>query len=84
MFVLNRIKMLRITDERFLPVKDFDLNAFMRQSFKAMHDELYTGKVRISPGWARWVGEKIWYESQEAARIPDGGLKLAFQVAGNE
>ena len=37
----------------------------MRGSFKVMHDELYTVKVRISPGWARWVGEKIWHESQK-------------------
>jgi hypothetical protein len=40
------------------------LDDFMRHSFKVMHDELYTVKVRISPGWARWVGEKIWHESQ--------------------
>ncbi len=32
-----------------------------RHSFKVMHDELYTLKVRISPAWARWVGEKSWH-----------------------
>jgi predicted DNA-binding transcriptional regulator YafY len=53
----------------------------MRHSFKVMHDELYTVKVRISPGWARWVGEKIWHESQKVTRLADGGLEVAFRVA---
>jgi predicted DNA-binding transcriptional regulator YafY len=54
----------------------------MRHSFKVMHDELYTVKVRISPGWARWVGEKIWHESQKVTKLPDGGLEITFRVAG--
>jgi predicted DNA-binding transcriptional regulator YafY len=82
MFVLDRIKMLKVTDERFTVPKDFHLDDFMRHSFKVMHDELYTAKVRISPGWARWVGEKIWHESQKIARLPDGSLEVSFQVAG--
>jgi WYL domain len=41
-------------------------------------------KVRISPGWARWVGEKVWHESQKARKLPDGGLELTFRVAGLE
>jgi hypothetical protein len=69
--VLDRIKMLKITDERFTPPKDFNLADFMRHSFKVMHDELYTVKVRIYPGWARWVGEKIWHESQKVTRLPN-------------
>ncbi|MDI6753347.1 MAG: WYL domain-containing protein [Thermodesulfobacteriota bacterium] len=82
MFVLDRIKMLKVTDERFDPPKDFDLNEFMRHSFKVMHDELYTVKIRISPAWARWVGERIWHESQKVAGLADGGLGIAFRVAG--
>ena len=54
----------------------------MRHSIKVMHEELHTVKVRISPGWARWVGEKIWYESQKITKLPDGGMEVAFRVAG--
>ena len=54
----------------------------MRHSFKVIHDELYTVKVRISPEWARWVGEKVWHESQKAKRNGDGSLELNFRVAG--
>lgn len=54
----------------------------MRHSFKVMHEELHTVKVRISPGWARWVGEKIWHESQKVTKLPDGSLEITFRVAG--
>ena len=74
--------MLKNTDERFSPPKDFQLDDFMRHSFKVMHDELYTAKVRISSGWARWVGEKIWHESQKVTKLPDGSLEITFRVAG--
>jgi len=60
------------------------LDDFMRHSFKVMHDELHTVKVRISCGWARWVGEKIWHESQRAKKNGDGSLELSFRVAGLE
>ena len=59
-----------------------ELDDFMRDSFKVMHDELYTVKVRISPGWARWVGEKIWHESQKVTKLPNGSLEITFRVAG--
>jgi len=84
MFVLDRIKMLKATDERFSPPKDFKLDDFMRHSFKVMHDELYTVKIRISPGWARWVGEQIWHESQKARKVSDGSLEMTFRIAGLE
>ena len=53
MFFSDRIKMLKVTDERLAIPKDFNLDDFMRPSFKVMHDELYRVRVRISPGWAR-------------------------------
>jgi len=55
---------------------------FIRHSFKVMHDELYTVKVRISPGWSRWVGEKIWHESQKTKKNEDGSHEFMFMVAG--
>jgi len=32
--------------------------------------------------WARWVREKIWHESQKVTKLPDGGMEVAFRVAG--
>jgi predicted DNA-binding transcriptional regulator YafY len=82
MFVLDRIKAVTVTGERFTIPKDFNLDDFMRHSFRVMHDDLHTVKIRISPGWARWVGEKIWHESQKINKLPNGGLEIAFRVAG--
>ena len=58
------------------------LDDFMRHSFKVMHDELHTVKVKISPEWARLVGERIWHESQKITKLPDGSAEITFRVAG--
>ncbi len=47
-----------------------------------MQDELYTVKIRITPAWVRYIGEKIWHESQRSRKLKDGSLELIFQVAG--
>jgi len=81
-FVLDRIKMLRITEDSFEPPEDFDFEKFIRHSFKVMQDELYTVVIQISPAWAPYVRERIWHESQTIQKLFDGGIELAFRVAG--
>ena len=41
-----------------------------------MHDELHTVKVSIGPTWARYVGEKIWHESQQIKKLSDGSVEM--------
>ncbi len=41
-------------------------------------------KIRISPAWSRYVGEKIWHESQQACQLSDGSLEMTFHMAGLE
>jgi predicted DNA-binding transcriptional regulator YafY len=82
MFVLDRIRMLDLTEEKFEYPQGFDLDRFMGDSFKVMRDEMFTVKVRISAEWSRWAGEKVWHESQKSRRMEDGGLELTFRVAG--
>ena len=81
-FVIDRIKLLRLMDEKFEVSCDFDFGEYTRHCFKVMQDELYTVKVRITPAWARYIGEKIWHESQKSRKLRDGSLELTFQVAG--
>lgn len=81
-FVVDRIKLLKLTDEKFVLPNGFDLDEFTRHSFKVIQDELNTVKVRITPAWARYIGEKIWHESQRTRKLSDGSLELTFQVAG--
>jgi len=81
-FVIDRIKLLNLLDEKFELSCDFDLNEYTKHCFKVMQDELYTVKVRITPAWARYIGEKIWHESQKSRKLRNGSLELTFQVAG--
>ena len=81
-FVLDRIRMLRLTEERFEVPADFSFEQYIRYSFKVMQDELYTVKILISPAWARYVGEKIWHESQVIQKLFDGSIQIVFKVAG--
>ena len=81
-FVVDRINMLRLTDDHFKIPADFSFDRFIKSSFKVMQDELYTVRIRISPEWARYVGEKIWHPSQRIQKQFDGGIEIIFQVAG--
>ena len=84
LFVLERIKKLRVTDERFEIPADFNLTEFLRPSSKMMHEDLYTVRVRVSPAGARRVKEKIWHETQRTQHLLDGSLEVTFHVAGLE
>jgi predicted DNA-binding transcriptional regulator YafY len=81
-FVLDRIHMLKVTDDSFETPKNFDFQKYIRQGFKVMHDELYTVRIMISPSWSRYVGEKIWHESQMIQKQLDGAIEIIFRVAG--
>jgi len=83
-FVTDRIRMLRLTRETFTVPDDFDLKQYLRHSFKVMKDALYTVKIWISPAWSRYIGEKIWHESQRIKTNRDGSLEITFRVAGLE
>ncbi|MCP4627010.1 MAG: WYL domain-containing protein, partial [bacterium] len=60
----------------------FNVAEYMRHSFRVMHDELHTVMIRVTPAWAKYMGEKRWHESQETQTLPDGSLEMTFHVAG--
>jgi hypothetical protein len=43
---------------------------------------LNLGVVPLFQGWARYVEEKIWHESQTICKLPDKSLEMTLQVAG--
>jgi predicted DNA-binding transcriptional regulator YafY len=81
-FVLDRVHMLNTLDESFEIPEKFDFQQYIRHGFKVMHDELFTVRIMISPAWARYVGEKIWHESQMIQKHLDGAIEIIFRVAG--
>ncbi|MCJ8501361.1 helix-turn-helix transcriptional regulator [Desulfatitalea alkaliphila] len=81
-FVVDRINMLHLTDDRFEIPADFSFDAYIRNSFKVMQEALQAVIIRISPAWARWVEEKVWHKSQQIQKLIDGGIEISFSVAG--
>lgn len=81
-FVVDRINMLQVTEDCFKVPPQFSFDDYIRHSFKVMQDELYGVTIRISPAWARYIGEKIWHESQRIQKFIDGGIEISFKVAG--
>ncbi len=82
MFVLDRMKMVRLTEETFQVPEDFDLEQFLKDSFRVMRgDRLHRVRIRISPTWSRWVKEKIWHQSQEIEELEEGGIVISFTVS---
>ena len=81
-FVLDRISLLQPTGERFTVPDTFRFEDFIRHSFKVMTDALVPVRIRISPAWARYVGERTWHASQHIQQLIDGGIEVSFRVAG--
>lgn len=81
-FVLDRVHMLNVLEQPFEIPEKFDFQKYIRHGFKVMHDELHTVRIMISPAWARYVGEKIWHESQMIQKHLDGAIEIIFRVAG--
>jgi len=48
MFVLDRIKMLKIMDEGLIPPKDFEVEEFIPHGLDITRDELCRVRIRIS------------------------------------
>jgi predicted DNA-binding transcriptional regulator YafY len=80
-FVLERINMLQVLDDCFKIPEQFSFDDYVRHSFKVMQDELHAVTVRISPSWSRYIGEKIWHQSQRIQKLIDGGIEISFRVA---
>lgn len=85
-FVVDRMRMVRLTQEKFTIPSDFSVEDYLKDSFGVMRGgKLRQIRIRISdPSWARYISEKTWHESQEKIDLPSGGIELCFKVAGLE
>lgn len=83
-FVVDRISMIQTTGERFTVPADFDLDRYLADCFGVMRGEACNVRIRISPAWARYVAERSWHPSQHIQQQIDGGIEIAFRVAGLE
>ena len=84
MFVLDRIKMMNITDETFEVPSDFDLETYMQSPFKVIHDKPVKVKIRFDKKAAGYIKEKIWHHTQKIEAQKDGSINFEAEVAGTD
>ena len=82
MFVLDRIKMMNISDETFEVPSDFDLETYMQSPFKVIHDRPVNVTIRFDKKAAGYIKEKIWHHSQKIEPQKDGSIIFSAEVAG--
>ncbi len=82
-FKVDRIRELRLTGRPFAPPSDFDLEAYLGESWGLMRGAARAPElvqIRFSPLAGRWVAEEQWQPNQKAEWQPDGTLILTLTV----
>ncbi len=82
MFVLDRIRLLHVTDERFIPPDDFDLDSYLQDSFGVIRTDPERVVIRFDASLERFLKENIWHPSQSFAVDTDGSILMAMEVGG--
>lgn len=80
-FVLDRIKSLSVTEERFEP-DDSGEEAFAH-SLGVHQGAPERVEIAFEPRIARYIRERVWHSSQEVQDRSDGGVVLTLQVSND-
>jgi predicted DNA-binding transcriptional regulator YafY len=83
-FALERIKMLRMTDEIFTVPEDFRLEDYMGAGFGVIGGRPEKIKIWFSPDIAGYIKEKTWHESQVIDQQRDGSIIFEADIAITE
>ena len=82
-YVLNKIKDIEILTEKFDP-KDFDLQAYSKQSFGVYFGEIYDVKLKFIPEAAEDVLNYNFHPTQKVKQQPDGSVIVTFKASGDK
>jgi predicted DNA-binding transcriptional regulator YafY len=79
---LNRIRFFETTSKNFEFPSEFDIDAYLQNSFG-----IYAGKterisIRFLPAVADYISDRIWHPSQQLHYLEDGSLIMELEVAG--
>jgi hypothetical protein len=75
-------ELLHVTEERFIPPDDFDLNTYLKDSFGVIRTDPERVVIRFDPSLERFLLENIRHPSQEFTRDKDGSVLLTMEVGG--
>ena len=82
-FAADRIRSLSVTEERFEPEEDVGADAFAHSLGVHQGTPPERVEVEFAPRIARYVKERVWHPSQQAADLPDGGVRVTLQVSND-
>ena len=82
MFVLDRIRLLHVTDDRFIPPDDFDLDEYMKDAFGVIQTDPEKVVIRFDPSLEKYLKENIWHPSQVFEKDGNGDVILTMEVGG--
>ena len=80
-FAVERIRAMRRTGLHFVRPRDFDAEAYFRDSWGIIRGDRVTVRLRFSPGQANYIAERLWHPTQEFQWLSDGRLDLSLKVA---
>ena len=82
MFVVDRIKSMKILTESFRVPSDFSVEDYMRDSFGVIHGKKVQVVVRFDKEVAGYIKEKKWHSSQNIKQHKNGSITATFTIAG--
>ena len=82
MFVVDRIKRLKLLEETFRVPEDFSVEDYMKDSFGVIHGKKGKVVVQFDKEVAGYIKERIWHPSQKIKQNKDGSITATFTVAG--
>ena len=81
---MDRIKTVALSDEGFQIPAEFEMQAFLQDSFGIYQGPPVTVKIRFLKSVAGYIRERIWHQSQHLSDQADGSLVFTATVAGIE
>lgn len=80
-FLLDRIKEVEITDERFTIPSDFDFSQYTSKAFKVLAGkEEFDVVIRVHPLLRPQLTEQKWHPSQKIEELDNGWIKVSFRL----
>ena len=79
---VDRIRSLRITDDKFEIDSGLDLDRYRRESFGVIWEKPMNVTIRFSADQAPYVRERIWHPTQRIRELSDGRIDLSFRAGG--
>jgi predicted DNA-binding transcriptional regulator YafY len=79
-FAVQRIKKLRMLEERFNPVETASGDPY-RHSLGVFNADPEVVEIEFAPGVAPYIEERQWHPSQKITRRPDGSIVLRMNIS---